>query len=115
MLIVCPTCATTYQIQLAALGAAGRSVRCSHCKNTWFAAADSMVEEATVLSVSAAERDPALPQPPADDFAAAPAQDVIPPEHATAAPPENPFIVAHSPPLVPRDQPETDAEPEPPK
>ena len=43
MLIVCPTCATTYQIQLAALGAAGRSVRCSHCKNTWFATADSAV------------------------------------------------------------------------
>ncbi len=45
MLIVCPTCATAYQIELAALGAAGRSVRCAHCKNTWFATADSVVEE----------------------------------------------------------------------
>ena len=44
MLIVCPTCATTYQIQLATLGAAGRSVRCTKCKNTWFATPDSVIE-----------------------------------------------------------------------
>jgi predicted Zn finger-like uncharacterized protein len=43
MLIVCPTCATAYQIELTALGAAGRSVRCSHCRNTWFATPDSVV------------------------------------------------------------------------
>src|SRR2546423_5383564 len=69
MLIVCPTCATTYQIQLAALGTAGRSVRCSHCKNSWFATADSPLEEAEILSVSAPDQHPAPPPPIADDFA----------------------------------------------
>src|SRR5436853_3842563 len=77
MLIVCPTCATAYQIQLAALGA-GRSVRCSHCKNTWFAIADSMVEETEIFSVSAAERDPAEPKRPAD-YVASRTDEVIPP------------------------------------
>ena len=38
MLIVCPNCATSYQVEAASLGAAGRSVRCARCKNTWFAA-----------------------------------------------------------------------------
>ena len=51
MLIVCPTCATSYQVQAAALGAAGRSVRCANCKNTWFATAESMVAEAAMLPV----------------------------------------------------------------
>ena len=40
MLIVCPTCATAYQIAPAALGAAGATVRCAQCKNTWFATAE---------------------------------------------------------------------------
>ena len=52
MLIVCPTCSTTYQIQLAALGAAGRSVRCSHCKNTWFATPESVIEEVALPHAS---------------------------------------------------------------
>jgi predicted Zn finger-like uncharacterized protein len=38
MLIVCPTCATSYQIEPAALGADGRSVRCSRCRTVWFTA-----------------------------------------------------------------------------
>ena len=50
MLIVCPTCATTYQIKPAALGVAGRSVRCSHCKNSWFAAPESVTEEFALAS-----------------------------------------------------------------
>ncbi len=37
MLIVCPTCATSYMIDQASLGAAGRTVRCARCKATWFA------------------------------------------------------------------------------
>jgi len=53
MLIVCPTCATTYQIQLAALGAAGRSVRCTRCKNIWVATPDSVIDEAHLAAASA--------------------------------------------------------------
>jgi predicted Zn finger-like uncharacterized protein len=37
MLIVCPNCATSYQIEPASLGPAGRSVRCVRCRSTWFA------------------------------------------------------------------------------
>jgi len=35
MLIVCPNCATSYMIDRATLGAAGRAVRCARCKTTW--------------------------------------------------------------------------------
>jgi predicted Zn finger-like uncharacterized protein len=107
MLIVCPTCATAYQIELAALGAAGRSVRCAQCKNTWFASPDSVVEEPALVSVAAAHRAPA----PADDFAsmdARPLQEVLPPVDAAAA--DNPFTVTDAPPLVPQDHPETGAD-----
>ena len=41
MLLVCPSCATSYMIDAAALGADGRSVRCARCKNTWFASTTS--------------------------------------------------------------------------
>ena len=37
MLIVCPNCATSYMIEPASLGPAGRTVRCARCKTTWFA------------------------------------------------------------------------------
>jgi predicted Zn finger-like uncharacterized protein len=36
MLIACPNCATSYNIEPASLGAAGRTVRCARCKTTWF-------------------------------------------------------------------------------
>jgi predicted Zn finger-like uncharacterized protein len=38
MLIVCPNCATSYQVEASSLGATGRSVRCVRCKKVWFAA-----------------------------------------------------------------------------
>jgi len=37
MLIICPTCATSYMIDPASLEPAGRSVRCVRCKATWIA------------------------------------------------------------------------------
>ena len=36
MQILCPNCATAYDVQPAALGASGRSVRCVRCRNVWF-------------------------------------------------------------------------------
>jgi predicted Zn finger-like uncharacterized protein len=76
MLIVCPTCTTAYQIKLAALGEAGRTVRCANCKNTWFATPDSAIMEAETALVPAAAAaaarasSSAAPPPPAqDDFA----------------------------------------------
>ncbi len=98
MLIVCPTCATNYQIAPAALGA-GRTVRCAQCKNAWFAAPEPELEEAlTAPAVAAA----------ADDVAHVPVQDVLPPAPPV---PDNPFAVADAPPLVPQDPPPTDRGP----
>ena len=37
MHIICPHCTTSYAINPATLGAAGRTVRCSRCKETWLA------------------------------------------------------------------------------
>lgn len=37
MLIVCPSCATSYMIDQASVGPGGRTVRCARCKATWFA------------------------------------------------------------------------------
>ena len=53
MHIVCPHCTTSYAIKLASLGANGRTVRCSRCKETWVAYADDAVEEAAVPAMVA--------------------------------------------------------------
>jgi predicted Zn finger-like uncharacterized protein len=47
MLIVCPSCATSYMIDPAALGPAGRMARCARCKVTWFAGGPTAAAEAT--------------------------------------------------------------------
>lgn len=60
MLIVCPSCATSYEIGAAALGESGRSVKCAHCKSTWFAT------PAAALAAAEAAADRA---PRADDAA----------------------------------------------
>jgi predicted Zn finger-like uncharacterized protein len=35
MLIVCPSCATSYDVELASLSPNGRQVRCSRCRTIW--------------------------------------------------------------------------------
>jgi predicted Zn finger-like uncharacterized protein len=44
MHIVCPHCSTSYAINPATLGAAGRTVRCSRCKEVWQARPEDAVE-----------------------------------------------------------------------
>jgi len=44
MHIVCPHCSTSYAIDLATLGTAGRTVRCSRCKEVWLARPEDAVE-----------------------------------------------------------------------
>lgn len=46
MLLSCPSCATQFQVDAAALGAEGRSVRCAQCRHRWFAAAPMMADAA---------------------------------------------------------------------
>ncbi|MEA2929012.1 MAG: hypothetical protein QOG38_1440 [Hyphomicrobiales bacterium] len=52
MLIVCPSCATSYQVGPAALGPSGRAVRCARCKNMWHATpSEALVEAAPKLTI----------------------------------------------------------------
>jgi predicted Zn finger-like uncharacterized protein len=44
MYIVCPHCSTSYAIDPASLGMAGRTVRCSRCKEVWVARPEDATE-----------------------------------------------------------------------
>ena len=59
MHIICPHCTTSYAINPATLGSAGRTVRCSRCKETWLARPEDAVEMAE--AVPAAMPEPAAP------------------------------------------------------
>jgi predicted Zn finger-like uncharacterized protein len=47
MLIACPNCSTSYMIDPASLGEAGRTVRCARCKTTWFASKPELATAST--------------------------------------------------------------------
>jgi predicted Zn finger-like uncharacterized protein len=49
MLIVCPSCATSYMIDPASVGPTGRAVRCARCKTTWFAGGPKTAPEVTAF------------------------------------------------------------------
>ncbi len=113
MLIVCPSCATSYMIDPAAVPAGGRNVRCARCKTTWFvetpkaasdvsAFVDGVIAEAEAQSAEPPAPPPPHPpappvaqvpepEPPADDFGTEPTQTIdhaaepAPIEHAAAA------------------------------
>jgi predicted Zn finger-like uncharacterized protein len=53
MHIVCPHCTTSYAIKLETLGEAGRTVRCSRCKEVWLARPDNAVEPVAAEPVMA--------------------------------------------------------------
>jgi predicted Zn finger-like uncharacterized protein len=60
MHIVCPNCTTSFAINPAALGTAGRTVRCSRCKLMWLARPDDALETvapAMAATPGAARRD----------------------------------------------------------
>ncbi|MDO9562990.1 MAG: zinc-ribbon domain-containing protein [Bradyrhizobium sp.] len=63
MHIICPHCSTSYAINPATLGAAGRTVRCSRCKEVWLA----RPEDATELAMAAPAMAEASAQAGADD------------------------------------------------
>jgi predicted Zn finger-like uncharacterized protein len=89
MLIVCPTCATSYRVDPSSLGTTGRSVRCVRCRTVWFArdpgglaaVADRFRGEVTAMTGAHEEAPP-------PDAAATLADVETPPAHAIAAPPE---------------------------
>lgn len=110
MLIVCPSCATSYMIDPPALPPAGRTVRCARCKATWFAGGpktvpdvtafvDSVIAEAEAQTAgsSSAQAPPARPAAAplaentpaaADDFGAEPSESMA--EIEAKAPPVEP-------------------------
>ena len=89
MHIVCPNCGTSYDIQPAALGLAGRTVRCVRCRETWLAQVDDMVRaDALVQAADEIGWDQAMP-----NAAAAPAD-------ASAEPAVQDIPEIESPPLV---------------
>src|ERR1700733_12659708 len=62
MHIICPHCTTTYGIDLATLGPAGRTVRCSRCKEVWLARPEDAVS-IQALAPAMADGDDQAPNP----------------------------------------------------
>src|ERR1700720_3872090 len=63
MHIICPHCTTSYAIDLATLGGAGRTVRCSRCKEVWLARPQDAVDMAVpvpAMAEAAAQGDDGL-------------------------------------------------------
>jgi predicted Zn finger-like uncharacterized protein len=56
MHIICPHCTTSYAIDLTTLGAAGRSVRCSRCKEVWLARPEDATDIAAPAMAAASEQ-----------------------------------------------------------
>jgi predicted Zn finger-like uncharacterized protein len=111
MLIVCPSCSTSYDLSAKALGA-GRSVRCAKCKTKWFATAEAPAE-APAFATAAAEPvaasepppDPGLPpidEVPDDALGSFMVDGVLPPDpNEPDAADADPFAVTNAPSIVP--------------
>lgn len=56
MLLVCPSCASTYNISSEKLGK-GRTVRCKHCQACWYAAAPDAFDAAVAPILAAVEEE----------------------------------------------------------
>jgi predicted Zn finger-like uncharacterized protein len=65
MHIICPHCTTSYAINPATLGSAGRTVRCSRCKETWLARPEDAIEMADAMPATMSN--PAQSAPPAEN------------------------------------------------
>lgn len=68
MLIVCPSCATSYSLTEEQLGR-GRTLRCAQCRHTWFASPEGAAEALI----------PNADLPAGDEGASAPAPEQAPP------------------------------------
>ncbi len=93
MLIVCPTCSSTYRIELSALGPRGRPVRCARCQTVWFAAGTDAIAAAIDIDLTAPAQaaggaSPAHPAASAENgvWRQQPAASAVSTAPATAAP-----------------------------
>jgi len=140
MLIVCPSCATSYKIDPASVGAQGRNVRCARCKTLWFvdqprpteaAGVSAFVNDVIAEAQAPSPPPPSSPLPPvAEEVVTGPSSVDFPPEppppepvsDETAAfrdalneapePPASDQHIEEAPSLVPPAEPDT-AEPGP--
>jgi len=99
MLIVCPNCATSYDVEAASLRPNGRRVRCVRCRTVWdvelphaerlLAAAEALAPErpAETVAESAAAAAAAAVTAPAEPFAAAASAKPVGPAIKPAAEP----------------------------
>jgi predicted Zn finger-like uncharacterized protein len=55
MIVTCSSCSTRYLVDPAALGAAGRTVRCANCSSTWFQAPPADAPQPLDLAASEPE------------------------------------------------------------
>jgi predicted Zn finger-like uncharacterized protein len=55
MHIVCPHCTTSYAINPATLGDAGRSVRCSRCKEVWLARPEDAIAPEPAMAAASSD------------------------------------------------------------
>jgi predicted Zn finger-like uncharacterized protein len=109
MHIVCPNCAATYQLSAAAIGSAGRSVRCVRCRSVWHQAPITEVPPLTLTTP------PVPPSEPANDATIAAFRSELsgaPPAEAAAAPiPPAAAAPPAAPPVAPPAAPPAAAEP----
>src|SRR5450631_1245898 len=84
MLIVCPSCATSYMIEPAAVGSTGRTVRCARCKATWHAGGPKPVADVTAFVDKVIAEAEAQPVPRARTEAPPPAAQAAPATPAAA-------------------------------
>lgn len=118
MQIVCPNCVTSYRLASAALGPAGRSVRCVRCQTVWFAASTDTpsdvvrAHQAEMAQLIAAS---SMADAPADTAEVSPGPlwaqdpDEVEPADERVAPaadirPEGSLAIADSPPIAPLEQ-----------
>ena len=83
MLIVCPTCATSYDVELASLQPNGRQVRCVRCRTIWRAAPSHAAK--LLAAAEAIGPEPQVAEAPVRVFAEEPAQAADAPAAADVA------------------------------
>lgn len=114
MLIACPNCSTSYMIDPASLGDAGRTVRCARCKTTWFASMPEMAaagpedDPAAAMGVIRPDRGTQVGDVAAEEQATEAAQQSEQEAQAPVSVTDAPPIVPDQPAATPETGPETD-------
>ncbi len=83
MIVTCPICATRFLIDPRALGATGRTVRCTHCNHVWMQLPAEDAPRRVDLPLPGLDRP--LPPRPAPQARPLPPPPVIPPPPSFAA------------------------------